>query len=396
MLRIIQHGITIPLIAPVVQSCLPFQIKMNALQCDFVDKKLKDLLSQGCITKTEKIDPSGFVSNIFLVPEKEKNSFRMILNLKHLNKFMSTRHFKMDSIKDVQRLVARGFWIATCDITDAFPHLMARKDQQKLLQFCWNDSTYRFCTMPQGLASAPYEFTRVCKKIAGYLRGRGVFCVFYIEDVVIIGSTFAQCQKNVSLVVQTLTKCGFLINYKKLLLVPSQCAAVLGFLIDSVSETISLAAQKRDSLLHVFSQAVQQRSVKIRELARWIGLCISILPCFPQGKLHYHQLEHSKLCALRYTCFKWHKTMVLSERDIKILRWWLHIVNNNKLHVYRAAPFSAFLTTDSSDFGWGCCLNSNQTAGSRFSHQDVTHPINSKELLAIYYSLKTFRHELRG
>ena len=169
MLRVIEHGITIPLIAPVNQTHLPFQIKMNSVQSQFVDKKLKDLLSQGCITRTEKLDPSGFVSNIFLVPKKEKDSFRMILNLKHLNKFVSTRHFKMDSIKNVQRLVAKGFWIATCDITDAFPHLMARKDQQNLLQFSWNDSTYCFCTMPQGLASAPYKFTRVCRKIAGYL-----------------------------------------------------------------------------------------------------------------------------------------------------------------------------------------------------------------------------------
>ena len=87
MLRVIEHGITIPLIAPVNQTRLPFQIKMNSVQSQFVDKKLKDLLSQGCITRTEKLDPSGFVSNIFLVPKKEKDSFRMILNLKHLNKF---------------------------------------------------------------------------------------------------------------------------------------------------------------------------------------------------------------------------------------------------------------------------------------------------------------------
>ena len=108
---------------------------------------------------------------------------------------------------------------------------------------------------------------QVCRKIAGYLQGRGVFCVFYIDDVVIIGSTFTQCEQNVSLVVETLEKCGFLINYKKSLLMPSQCAPILGFMIDSVSEAISLGIQKHHSLLQVFSQAVQCKTVKIREFA---------------------------------------------------------------------------------------------------------------------------------
>ena len=88
--------------------------------------------------------------------------------------------------------------------------------------------------------------------------------------------------------------------------------------------------------------------------------------------------------------------MSVSERDIKTLQWWLKTVNNNKPHVFRPAPFSAFLATDSSDFGWGCCLNSSRTAGFRFSHQDAAHPINSKELLAVYYSLKTFKTDLFG
>ena len=286
---------------------------MNSNEERFVDEKLSHLLSQRCILKTKNLDPSGFVSNIFLVPKKEKNSFRMILNLKHLNKFVTHRHFKMDSIKDVQRLVSKGFWVGTCDIVDAFPHLAASRDQHPLLQFAWKEQTYCFCTMPQGLASAPYEFTRLCRKIAGFLRRQGVYCVFYIDDVVVIGSSFRSCSDSIKLVVETLQNCGFLINTRKSVLTPTQGASVLGFWINSLDESISLGCDKRSALIKIFSRAILTDRVKIKEFARWIGLCISILPCFPQGKMKFRQLEHSKIAALKNTCFKWNKTMSVSE-----------------------------------------------------------------------------------
>ena len=364
----------------------------------FVDDKLKNLLDQKCIVKNEQLDLLGFVSNIFLVPKKEKNSFRMILNLKQLNKFINPPppHFKMESIKDVQRLTAQGFWICTCDIVDAFPHMGACGRDQKLLQFQWRGVCYSFCTMPQGLATAPYEFTRIYRKIASFLRKSGVYCVFYIDDVIVIGSSFEACHDNLHLVINTLESCGFLINYKKSLLIPAQGAPVLGFWINSVTESISLNVPKCASLIKIFSSAVKCRKVQIKEFAQWIGLCISILPCFPHGKMHYRQSEHSKLSALRKNHFKWDKTMHVSDSDIKTLHWWLQVVNNNKPHVFRVLPISAFLSTDSSDFGWGCCLNSSKTAESHFSHSDAQHQINSKELLAVYYSVKTFQSDLAG
>ena len=64
--------------------------------------------------------------------------------------------------------------------------------------------------------------------------------------------------------------------------------------------------------------------------------------------------------------------------------------------MFRLPVFSAFLTTDASNVGWGCCLNSTKTAGSRFSFNEVHLPINSKELLAVYYAIKTFKTELTG
>ena len=396
MLKAVAQGITIPLVSRVSQLKLSYEIKMNDEQMSFVDKKVESLLNSQCIVQLPAFDSSGFLSNIFLVPKKEQNSFRTILNLRNLNSFVRTPHFKMESLKDVQRLVCKHSWICTCDIQDVYPHFVARSDQQKLLQFAWRGHYYAFCTMPQGLANAPYIFTRICKQIAKFLWSRGVYCVFYIDDVVIVGDSFMECKNNLDLVLSTLLSCGFIINWEKSQLIPQQTALVLGFIIDAPPESISLTEKKHRALIQTFSMALWLRKVQIRQFARWIGLCISILPCFPAGKMHYRCLEHEKLQALRMRGFKWGKTMHVSDRARLTFPWWLNVVNINKPHVFHIPPISMEFSSDASDLGWGIAFNKGERTGFRFAEKDMHHPINSKELLAIYYGILSFKDKIAG
>ena len=170
-----------------------------------------------------------------------------------------------------------------------------------------------------------------------------------------------------------------------------------------MSESISLGEKKCSSLLQVFRTAVVSNKVKIRTFARWIGLCISILPCFPHSKMHYRHLEHSKIKALKKVGFKWNKTMIVSNKDRKILSWWLDIIEQNSPYKFHFPPISAWMETDSSQQSWGCSLiflqdniSLHRSTGFRFGHSESHHPINSKELLAIYYSLLTFKEDLVG
>ena len=71
VLRAIEYGINIPLIGTVRQVKLPHPIKMNAIETKFVDDKIASLLAEGCIVQNDGFDPSGFLSNIFLVPKKD-------------------------------------------------------------------------------------------------------------------------------------------------------------------------------------------------------------------------------------------------------------------------------------------------------------------------------------
>ena len=44
----------------------------------------------------------------------------MILNLKHLNEYILSPHFKMDSIQNVISMVKKGAWMASVELKNLF------------------------------------------------------------------------------------------------------------------------------------------------------------------------------------------------------------------------------------------------------------------------------------
>ena len=59
-----------------------------------VEQEIKKLLNKGIIAESAH-EPNEFISPIFLKPKPDR-SYRLILNLKGLNKYVIYRHFKMD------------------------------------------------------------------------------------------------------------------------------------------------------------------------------------------------------------------------------------------------------------------------------------------------------------
>lgn len=69
----------------------------------------------------------------------------------------------------------------------------------------------------------------------------------------------------------------------------------LGFIIDSVTMTVSLPADKTEKIIKVLEKLLREDSVSIRELARAIGLVVSTFPAVTYGRLHYRAMERQKM-----------------------------------------------------------------------------------------------------
>ena len=73
------------------------EIKFCEQEKQFVRQELSELLNKKVIQKVQHQDRE-FISNIFLREKREKGKYSMILNLKHLNKYVEKKHFKMESL----------------------------------------------------------------------------------------------------------------------------------------------------------------------------------------------------------------------------------------------------------------------------------------------------------
>ena len=71
----------------------------------------------------------------------------MILNLKKLNKYIDSKHFKMESLQIILLMVKSGVWMASVDLKDIYYSVSIHDEYQKYLKFLW-EYPLKFIAMP--------------------------------------------------------------------------------------------------------------------------------------------------------------------------------------------------------------------------------------------------------
>lgn len=99
------------------------------------------------------------------------------------------------------------------------------------------------CT-PSGLACCPSQFTKLLKPVYATLRQHGCTNFPYIDDSFLMGDTEAECWRNVKDMDQLVQPLGFVLNSEQSCLLPSTTLVFLGFVLNSVSMTITITQEK--------------------------------------------------------------------------------------------------------------------------------------------------------
>lgn len=73
-----------------------------------------------------------------------------------------------------------------------------------------------------GYTKSPGLFTDITRFITSFCRGKNILLIMYIDDILILGKSEEDCAQKVDFVVQLLKNLGFLINFEKSSLKPSQ------------------------------------------------------------------------------------------------------------------------------------------------------------------------------
>ena len=119
----------------------------------------------------------------------------MILNLKKLNKYIKSKHFKMESLQNVLHKVKPEALMGFVDLRDAHYSVPIYEEYQKYIKCLWAH-LLKFIVRPNGYGPAMRAFTKLpkppfCISTEGYLS------VIYVDDCYLQGDSFTEWVENV-------------------------------------------------------------------------------------------------------------------------------------------------------------------------------------------------------
>lgn len=352
-----------------------------------MNAEIMKMLEKGAIEEIHE-NSAWFLSNIFLRPKKD-GSLRPVFNLKILNGFIRYEHFKMEGIATAINLIQEGDWMGKIDLKDAYFGVSIAEKDRKFLQFRWANKLFQFKALPFGLASAPRAFTKLLKPIVALLRRLGVRVVIYLDDMLFLNQRKELLVVDMNTALWLLEHLGFLINWEKSNLSPTQKLEFLGMLLDSVQMTVSLPEKKTQSIQSDCRDMLRKGVTSVRNLAKLIGKLTSSVLAVSPAPLNYRRLQMQKSRALLQSKQNYAANITLPDECRQELAWWIENLQNwNGKAMISPAP-DMVITTDSSLKGWGATCEGVTTQGLWKSSESKKH-INALELTAAFFAIQAF------
>lgn len=385
------EGYKIPFLSNPIREDMPYTISHSDKELVHYNKCIQKLININAISKCDH-EENEFISTVFLVP-KPNGENRFILNLKCLNKFVKTIHFKLEDYRTASKLISLGCFMASIDLKDAYYLLPIHESHKKYLKFKFNNNLYNYNCLPFGLATAPYVFTKLLKPVMEFCRSKGILCVIYLDDILIFGNSFQECSKNVLTIKNIIEKLGFFINYEKSFLTPSKECKYLGFIFDSTRMIIKLPSDKRHKIYNLILKFLDMKRCYLRDYARFIGILISACPAMDYAWLYTKRFERFKFLSLLKNS-SYDQIVEIPHNLREDMLWWLQHIKNDyaiiKNQVYMREIFS-----DASLTGWGAYCNDNRAFGYWTKEERLQH-INILELKAAFFALKLYAKDINN
>lgn len=333
--------------------------------------------------------PGQVVSHIFLRPKKD-GSFRPIVNLREVNKWVEYQHFKMEGLPIAKEILQKGDFMVKLDMKDAYFCLPIAERDQHLLCFDWGRRRYAFQVVPFGLASAPRTFTKLLKPALAVLRRLGIRMTIYLDDILVMNQSAAQLIQDRDSIIWTLRLLGFLINWEKSDLNPKQTMTFMGMVVDAENMSLSLPEGKVADIRDKCSRLLEQKRVTVRDVAAIVGKMTATLLAVLPAPLHYRHLQMEKAKALLAGGLSYESVVHLTPECRKELSWWIQYLHSWNGRTLITPDTGIVITSDASNLGWGAHTGDQVTQGLWSPAERRDLHINVRELRGARFALQAF------
>jgi hypothetical protein len=170
--------------------------------------------------------PTGIVMRAQLV-NKTKTTKRFTVNGSVQKKCMQVSAYPMPRIREIFQFVARFKWRVKLDLLDGYHNLEVHPEDRRYTITVGGGRCIQWRKCVQGFASTGSFFQWAMETILG-THIIMVIAAVYLDDLIIVGNTAAECTNNLHIVLSILYELNFRISFKKCIFTPSETISFLG------------------------------------------------------------------------------------------------------------------------------------------------------------------------
>eukprot|EP00873_Tetraselmis_striata_P046349 jgi/Tetstr1/466613/TSEL_011101.t1 len=205
-------------------------------QLEFMDGELARLLAVGA---WERGYCAKWVSRLFLVPKPGTNKWRLIIDLRPLNRYCETRDLSFETLSHLRNLARPGDDMLQMDQQDGFYAVGIAPEDRDFFTVDYRGTLYRLAGLPMGWSLSPYYFCQFTNVLTRALRREadgtpiprrrfGLRMLPYMDDFLFLARTQAEAIRQRDYVERHLSDFGLLRNPNKGVWEPTQKLVHLG------------------------------------------------------------------------------------------------------------------------------------------------------------------------
>jgi len=386
------------------------------------------LVKQGSLFVYPPGEVPLYVSNSFCVP-KGSDSWRLVVNAKHVNLACKPHKCRYETLKLLQRLPISNAFAIKADLKDAYYQVPIAPEYRKFFAFEFAGEYYHLNCLPFGWLNSPWFFTKISRVFVSYLRSpraaasstasralphsifpprsqsrrqnsndprlTGARVLPYLDDYLFLFPDKETAHAGSQWIRDLLFWLGFTPHDKKCVWEPTQRVEHLGLIVDLQHGTFEVPAKKAARLVNLakslrITATKQCRLVSKQDLASFCGFAQSVKLAVSCAQLFLRSLYDALSSSPG-----WRGKVRLNRQAMSDLQWWSDLPVRHRQAQIQLKPGSPELYVDASKTGWGAVLNGDLVARGSFTPAESSLMIALLEMRAVRYALQSFADLLR-
>ena len=332
--------------------------------------------------------------NIVFLRPKPNGTWRLILDVSALNRFLRVKSFKMDSAQVVRDALLPDTWATSVNWSDAYHHVPMHPNYVDFLAFQYAGTRYRYRCCPFGLSPLPQVFTEICLPLKAHVRDTWHVHVFQYLDDWLFASPSASLTATVTRwFVRLCVSLGLGVNLEKSCLSSSRRLIHLGVEWDFEKALARNPVPRTEEVRSLATRVAHASLAPLPTLESLLGKLVSLEKLVAYGRLHFRSFQRDVLAETRLgRCFRMVSLSASARAD---LRWWSDASRLQRWMPVRPTKPHLTVHTDASTLGWGACCDGRTVRGT-WSPTERRFHINRLEMRAVRLALLHFAARFQG